>query len=158
MILGWSIFGYRNPILLVNFRLSKPEVAQIAKSIANTINEDLKYPLFKDKNKIKKIKPIRGDCRRVAKDLKGKADRIIMGYLRDTIDYLPFALTMLKKKGIIHYHDVYNEENLWYKPIEDIKNLLECFGFDYKILEKKKVKSFAPRIWHIVLDVEVRKK
>jgi len=29
VILGWSIFGYRNPILLVNFRLSKPAYSAV---------------------------------------------------------------------------------------------------------------------------------
>lgn len=117
----------------------------------NYLKENIKL------NNIKKIKPMRGDCRRLAKDLKGKADRVIMGYLINTEKYLPFALTMLKKKGIIHFHNIYKEEHLWEKPVQEISNLVECFGYRYRIIEKRKVKSYAPRVWHVVIDVEIRK-
>ena len=131
-----------------------------ARRIISIEKNKIAYEYLKDNiklNNIKKVKPIRGDCRRLAKDLKGKADRIIMGYLIDTEEYLPFALTMLKKKGIIHFHDIYREDELWQKPVEEISNLVECFGYHYKVLEKRKVKSYAPKVWHAVIDVEIRK-
>jgi tRNA wybutosine-synthesizing protein 2 len=28
------------------------------------------------------------------------------------------------------------------------------FGFDVELLEKRVVKSYAPHIWHVVLDIE----
>lgn len=139
------------------FSLGLAKFSKAGRIIAIEKN-DVAFGYLKDNiklNKIKKIKPILGDCRK--SELKNKADRIIMGYLRNTIDYLPFALIMLKKSGIIHYHDVYKEEDLWKKPIEDIRNTAECFGFRYRILEKKKVKSFSPKTWHVVLDIEVKK-
>lgn len=104
-------------------------------------------------NKIKNIEPILGDNRKIAEKLKEKADRIIMGYFPKTEKFLPYALTMLKKNGIIHFHNIYKEKELWKKPIREIEKLKT----NYRILTKKKVKSFAPRVWHVVLDIELEK-
>jgi tRNA wybutosine-synthesizing protein 2 len=115
----------------------------------NYLKENIKL------NRIKNIEPILGDNRKIAKKLVGKADRIIMGYFPNTDKFLPYALMMLKKKGIIHLHNIYKENEIWQKPIREIKRA--CHGFNYKILEKKKVKSIAPRTWHVVLDIEIQK-
>ncbi|MCX6818913.1 MAG: class I SAM-dependent methyltransferase family protein [Candidatus Aenigmarchaeota archaeon] len=115
----------------------------------NYLKENIKL------NKIKNIEPILGDNREITEKLKEKADRIIMGYFPKTEQFLPFALMILKKKGIIHFHNTYKENELWQKPINEIK--IACHGFTYKILEKKKVKSIAPRTWHVVLDIEIHK-
>jgi len=50
VILGWSIFGYRNPILLVNFRLSKPDVVnQIQEAILEgRLEEGSKLPVERE--------------------------------------------------------------------------------------------------------------
>ncbi|MFH0832455.1 MAG: class I SAM-dependent methyltransferase family protein [Candidatus Aenigmatarchaeota archaeon] len=99
-------------------------------------------------NKAGNIHPILGDNRRIAEKLAGKADRVIMGYFPGTEKFLPYALMMLKKNGIIHYHNIYKESELWKKPINEIKKIGAI------ILEKRKVKSYAPRVWHVVLDVK----
>ena len=99
-----------------------------------------------------KIIPVLGDCRYVK---VGKiADRIIMGYLPGTSEYLPYAFDMLKDMGgILHYHDIFAKEDLWEKPL----HLLETIGFRSgyvldKITYKNIVKSYAPNIFHIVID------
>ena len=71
-------------------------------------------------NKTKNIIPILGDNRKISKNLTGKADRIIMGYFPNTEKFLPSAITMLKKKGIIYFHNTYREGELWKKPINEI--------------------------------------
>lgn len=105
-------------------------------------------------NKIKNISPVLGDNRKIS-GMERKADRVIMGYFPKTDEFLPYALAMLKDKGVIHFHNAYKEDDLWKKPLKEIEKA--CAGFSYKILMKKKVKSIAPRTWHVVMDVEVRK-
>ena len=100
-------------------------------------------------NKIKNIEPILGDCRTTIS--AEKADRVIMGYFPGTKKFLPFAVNMVKRNGIIHYHNIYKESELWKKPISEIRKYMP----DFTILEKRKVKSVAPRKWHVVLDVRV---
>jgi len=100
-----------------------------------------------------KIEPILGDCRKVAKKLGKIADRVIMGYLPNTSKYLNSAFSVLKDEGIIHYHDVFKEEDLWDKPIEILTKSAEENGYKLeKIIDKRIVKSYAPRVVHAVID------
>jgi tRNA wybutosine-synthesizing protein 2 len=96
--------------------------------------------------------PILGDNR----DIPGRsfADRILMGYVQTTSEFLPTALRMLKPNGIIHYHDTFyvNERDERVKKIFD-----EACGEDgYEVLSIREVKSFAPSVSHYVADVRVR--
>ena len=107
-------------------------------------------------NKIKNIKPMMADCRFAT--LPEKADRIIMGYFPGTERFLPKAFSLLKKKGIIHYHNVYKQSELWEKPLEQLRKRAEANGFVLtRIITKKKVKSTAPRTYHIVIDAKFKK-
>lgn len=110
-------------------------------------------------NEVKNIEPILGDCRDVAmyKDMQNITDRIIMGYLPNTYRFIPAALKFAKKKTIIHYHDTFSEDELWNKPIAVLEKFCKKYGYFVKVLEKRKVKSYAPKVWHVVLDVQVRK-
>ncbi len=101
-------------------------------------------------NKINNIVAINADCRKVQID--GKADRVLLGYFPGTEKFLTHALSLIEK-GVIHYHNVYREDELWQKPIKDIESAMG--ERKYKILYKKKVKSTAPRTYHVVIDIEV---
>ncbi|OGW55113.1 MAG: hypothetical protein A2Y81_05725 [Nitrospirae bacterium RBG_13_43_8] len=107
-----------------------------------------------------KIEVILGDCRTVVKKLGKISDRVIMGYLPDTKKFLDTAFSVLKEKGgIIHYHDIFKEEELWDKPIEILTKSAGKNGYVLeKILEKVIVKSYAPKVFHVVVDAKFRKK
>ena len=96
--------------------------------------------------------PILGDNR----DLPGKAfaDRILMGYVQTTSEFLDAALGMIKPGGILHYHDTFyvHEYEGRIKQIFDGK----CGEDGYEILSIREVKSFAPSVSHYVADVRVR--
>ena len=101
-----------------------------------------------------KVEIIRGDCRKVANLLENTADRIIMGYLFNTEKYLPAAFKILKNKGIIHYHCLLKKNEF-----DNIAGKLDEIARrnEYRlkrILKIKKVKSYAPKIYHVVVDVE----
>ena len=99
-------------------------------------------------NKINNIVAINTDCRKV--ELNEKVDRIIMGYFPNTENFLPYALRFIDK-GVVHFHNSYKENELWEKPLNEIKNALK--SRNYKILYKRKVKSIAPRTYHVVIDI-----
>ncbi len=91
-------------------------------------------------NKVEhKIEVLEGDCRDFASLLK--ADSVVMGYLYDTEKFLPAALKMCKKGGVIHFH-----RNIGENEVKFPKNV--------KILRKIKVKSYAPKVWHVVYDLK----
>jgi len=102
-------------------------------------------------NKVSKIiVPLLGDNRNVT-PLK-IADRVIMGYIR-TEKFLDLGFKVLKKNGgIIHYHDTFTSEEIEWKPEENLKIYGEKNGFHIEILFKRKIKSYAPHIWHVVTD------
>lgn len=107
-------------------------------------------------NKLKNITPLLIDCRKAQNkyNIQG-ADRIIMGYFPATEKFLKFAIKMGKPGTIIHFHNTYQNKELWEKPIEHINKVCEGLGIKYKILECKKVKSFAPNVFHVVIDFQI---
>ncbi len=124
-----------------------------AKVIACEINP-IAYEYLKENillNKVEKLVEVRlGDCRKVAP--KKAADRIIMGYL-DSIKFLSFAIEVLKNKGTIHLHQNCKEEEFPNKLIKKIKRIVEDKGKSVEILKYRKIKSYAPRILHVVFDL-----
>jgi len=110
------------------------------------LNENIKL------NKIKNIEPILGDNRKIK---IWRADRIIMGYFPKTEKFLPYALKMAKKGTIIHFHNTYRKDELWNKAKKDIDAACKKKNLKYKILEKKNVKSFAPNVFHVVVDFQI---
>jgi tRNA wybutosine-synthesizing protein 2 len=114
----------------------------------NYLKENIKL------NKINSIEPILGDCRKLKLE-NVIVDRIIMGYFPHTEKFLPYALKLSKSGTTIHFHNIYRKDELWKKPINDIEKNCKKFGYKYKILKKKKVKSFAPNVFHVVVDFEV---
>ena len=106
-------------------------------------------------NKINNVIAIQGDCKIAAKTLPVKADRIIMGYFPGTEEFLPAAFFLTKQGGIVHFHNIYFEKDLWSKPKEQIEAVAKAMKRDYKIIAKKKVKSVGPRKYHVVVDVKV---
>ncbi|MBP5394333.1 MAG: class I SAM-dependent methyltransferase family protein [Candidatus Methanomethylophilaceae archaeon] len=97
------------------------------------------------------VEPVLGDNR----DLPGHAiaDRILMGYVQITSEFLPKALDLIKPNGIIHYHDTFYVSE-YRQRIEDIFD--KACGHDgYEILGIREVKSFAPSVSHYVADVRI---
>jgi tRNA wybutosine-synthesizing protein 2 len=100
------------------------------------------------------VKPILGDNREVAP--KNVADRIIMGYLNNTHLFLKTAFKCLKNgKGIFHYHIKCPDALIPYKPFKDVENKIKAFEKKALLMNFKKVKSYAPGISHVVLDIKI---
>lgn len=96
------------------------------------------------------VKPWEGNNRNFPKtDI---ADRIVMGYLHDTWKYLPKAEELLNGKGIIHYHSTIKDSDLPEGIHKELKKGLER---DYKVTKLKKIKSYAPHVFHIVADISI---
>jgi len=101
-----------------------------------------------------KIVPILGDSAVEAVKLGKIADRVIMGLLPSCKEYLKHAFKVVKSNGIIHYHGIAknNEEK---KLFEDVKEVFEKEGRKVKLIKKTKVKSYAPKVYHWVLDCRI---
>jgi tRNA wybutosine-synthesizing protein 2 len=75
-----------------------------------------------------------------------------MGYLHDTWKYLPKAEELLNGNGIIHYHTTMKDSDL---PEGIHKELQKGLDRDYEVAKLKKIKSYAPHVFHIVADVNI---
>ena len=80
------------------------------------------------------------------------ADRVVMGYLHDTWKFLPKAVELLDGEGFIHYHTRAEDVNF---PEQVERELADNIGKDFEITEIRKIKSYAPHVFHVVADVNV---
>ena len=81
------------------------------------------------------------------------ADRIVMGYIGSTEASLPKAMRLIKKGGIIHYHDVCSIDEI---PEKMVDAIAEAAGEkEFEVLQVKEVKADAPCKSHMVIDVRM---
>ena len=102
-------------------------------------------------NKFHNVVPIFGDNRKVCP--LNMADRVVMGYF-NTEKFLDAAFKILKDGGgYIHYHDLLRENDN--AIISKIKHLAREHAYMVGDIKKRIVKSYAPRVWHVVFDLKV---
>jgi len=78
--------------------------------------------------------------------------------LKNTQEFLPYAFLFLGNEGIVHFHNTYKKEELWEKPIEELKDY--AIKNNYKLVEvinKRIVKSYSPKVFHVVIDAKFSK-
>ena len=94
------------------------------------------------------VQPYLGDNR----DLPGShwADRVLMGYVGTTEQYLPKAFELVKNGGVIHYHETCPIDEFPERPLSRIAEA--AGGARIEVLRLGEVKSYAPAISHYVID------
>ncbi|MEM4230302.1 MAG: class I SAM-dependent methyltransferase family protein [Candidatus Pacearchaeota archaeon] len=109
-----------------------------------------------------KVEAINGDSKievpKLAERYGRIADRVVMGYLPPPKSFLPAALKIIKKGGILHYETlikVGNEKKEIETNLQDIEEISNKEGFDVKLIFAKKVKGYGPKIDHYTLDVKI---
>jgi tRNA wybutosine-synthesizing protein 2 len=105
-------------------------------------------------NVTENVQPLEGDNRIVAPF--NVADRVIMGNFGKTHIYLPTAFKCLKKSGgFIHYHDLLPDRSIPNQPLKIIEKEGKKEYLKTRLINLKKIKSYAPGITHFVLDIKV---
>jgi tRNA wybutosine-synthesizing protein 2 len=100
------------------------------------------------------VEPLLGDNRKTAP--KDCADRVILGYLHESQTFLMVALECLKNQsGILHYHEIVPLESIPELSLKHIETATKKYHRSVELLKVNKIKSYAPRIHHIVLDVRI---
>lgn len=99
------------------------------------------------------VKPILGNCRDSAP--RNVADRVLMGYIGNTEEYLDVAMDVLKDEGIIHYHESVPDKLKFKRPAERV--ITAAKGFDVEILNQRVIKKYSPGVYHVVVDAKVCK-
>jgi len=100
-----------------------------------------------------KVRPVLGDNRSLPGD--DIADRVVMGYVKTTHEFLPTAYRLLKSGGVVHYHETCPNELLPDRPVHRLKEALP--GGEVQVLRLKEIKSYAPGVSHVVVDARILK-
>ncbi|WP_456423194.1 tRNA (guanine(37)-N1)-methyltransferase Trm5b [Thermococcus sp.] len=106
-------------------------------------------------NRADNVVPILGDVRKVAG--KVEADRVIMNLPKFADRFLREAMLSVGDGGVIHYYGFGPEEDLYSEHEAKIKAIARELGFTVEILERRKVRPYAPRQFNIAIDFRVLK-
>lgn len=107
-------------------------------------------------NKVEDIlEPILGDCREIAP--QGIADRVLMGYIGNTHEYLDVAMDVLKEGGIIHYHESVPDKLKFTRPVDRINEAAMAADRELvEIVNKRIIKPYSPGVYHVVVDAKIK--
>jgi len=100
------------------------------------------------------VEPLLGDNRRVAP--KDCADRVILGYLYNPEVFVSVALSCLRnQRGMLHYHARVPFEVIPKQPLAQLEDAVMRCHRSVELVHTEVVKSYAPGINHVVLDVRI---
>ncbi|MEC8816768.1 MAG: hypothetical protein VXX34_05175, partial [Candidatus Thermoplasmatota archaeon] len=103
-----------------------------------------------------------GDNRKTLANLRAQADRCHLGLLPSSEPVWEACLLALKPTGgVLHVHMNVEEERIeaWTnQTVDRFRNMVEVhqLGFEVEALHLERVKWFAPRVRHVVLDLSLR--
>ncbi len=107
-----------------------------------------------------RVIPLLGDSKEIVTvKFQGKADRVLMPLPEKALEYLPYAVSTLKKEGgWIHYYDFQHATGTE-NPVEKTKLMvakkLDTLGVGYEFTFSRVVRSTGPNWYQTVLDIHV---
>jgi tRNA (guanine37-N1)-methyltransferase len=105
-----------------------------------------------------KVEPILGDVKKASKPYYGKCDRVIMPLPKEGYKFLPQAFSCLKPKGgIIHFYHYAHEDDLFGEAESLVRKAAQKAGRKIRILSRRKVLPYGPRVWKVCLDIKAGK-
>ena len=79
-----------------------------------------------------------------------------MGYIGNTNEYLDVAMDVLKKGGIIHYHESVPDKLKFIRPVERIQEAAIIADREViEIINKRIIKPYSPGVYHVVVDAKI---
>lgn len=104
-----------------------------------------------------RVVPILEDAREVVEhQLAGRADRVLMPLPELGRKFFEVALQALKPAGgIIHFYDFGQLPNPFTPSLEFAHKSAAAKGRNSELLNSQKIRSYAPRCYHIVLDLSI---
>ncbi len=93
------------------------------------------------------------------RDFPGRdvADRVLMGYVVRTHEFIEKALEIARDGAVIHYHNTVPEKLRPREPFETFRKIAERWGYEVEKLRELVIKRYAPGVWHVVVDIRVYK-
>lgn len=134
----------------------QPDVRIYAIELNPAAFEYLKYNINVNKAS-GTIRAILGDVREIAPNLlKGQCDRILLTLPKGGEDFLDIAFECAKKGCVIHFYQFAPEKDHFSAAVEKVEKAAKRSKRKIKILDKRVVRPYAPRVNQIVLDIKVK--
>ncbi|MEM4298052.1 MAG: class I SAM-dependent methyltransferase family protein, partial [Nitrososphaerota archaeon] len=97
-----------------------------------------------------RVTPILDDARNSPSyGLVGGADRVVMGYLKGTIEFIPTALRLCKPSGsVIHFHELAGRNAGWQQLFQECTSIAAQQGLSLRLINYRMVKSYSARMAH----------
>jgi len=99
------------------------------------------------------VSPILGDCAKVTP--QAVADRVVMGMVQVTDQYLQKGISALRPGGILHYHQTIAASMYPVAAIRDVTQAAAALGCRAEILNYVLVKKYSPGVVHAVIDARI---
>jgi tRNA wybutosine-synthesizing protein 2 len=99
------------------------------------------------------VEPVLGDCAKVTQE--GVADRVVMGMVQVTDQYLQKGISALRPGGILHYHQTIAASMYPAAAIRDVTEAATALGRRAEILNYVLVKKYSPGVVHAVIDARI---
>ncbi|NPA48119.1 MAG: class I SAM-dependent methyltransferase family protein [Thermococci archaeon] len=106
-------------------------------------------------NRVRNVVPILGDVRRIAGSIK--ANRVIMNLPKFADRFLREALMSTADGGTIHYYAFGHEEDPYSEHESKIESVAKELGLTVEVLDRRKVRPYAPRQFNVAIDVRVHR-
>ncbi|NPV63766.1 MAG: class I SAM-dependent methyltransferase family protein [Methanotrichaceae archaeon] len=102
-----------------------------------------------------RVRPLLGDCR--DRTPVGLADRVIMGMVQVTDQYLQTGIRALRPGGMLHYHQTIPSRLYPARAIDDVVKAADEEGRKAEIIGCSRVKKYSPGVVHAVVDARIDK-
>jgi tRNA (guanine37-N1)-methyltransferase len=117
------------------------------------LNRNIKLNKVEDK-----VVAREGDVRSVIlTESFNKFDRVIMNLPEKALEFMDIACSVIKAGGIIHFYQFVPDAKFPEKALEKLHDLVEHYDREIEeVLEIRKVRAYAPYIWHAGVDFSVK--
>ncbi len=122
-------------------------------------NPDAYHYLLKniEGNKVSNIlKPHFGDSKILVPQIsQGKANRVIMGLIQGTTQYLKQGILCLRPGGVMHLHEIGPRHELTKEVLSTLEKFAQSLNRHPTLLKTQIIKTYNPQYNHFVIDVQI---
>jgi tRNA (guanine37-N1)-methyltransferase len=101
-----------------------------------------------------RVTAIHGDVREIADEYEGWADRLVMNLPHSADAFVETAVSLAGQRCVFHYYDIQHEDDLFGPGERAIREAAES-EYEVTVQNRHTVRSYAPREYNVVLDVEL---
>ncbi len=97
-----------------------------------------------------------GDAAIIAPDVaQNQSDRVLMGLVQGTVQYINQGIVCLRPGGVLHYHEICPRPDACAIAAKQVERAAQQLDRKVRILNARVIKSYNSQSDHVVLDIQV---